>query len=101
MLGKLISELRGLLHVTVIGDAMRRIPALSFTVTDVKASSAVGHLAERGICAFADDVPSGVFAALGVAEVGGAVRLGLAHYTTAAEVDALVTAVAGLTTLDT
>lgn len=97
MLGKLISDLRGLLHVTVIGDAMRRIPALAFTVTDVKASSAVVHLAERGICAFADDVPSGVFAALGVAEVGGAVRLGLAHYTTTAEVDALVEAVASLT----
>jgi len=97
MLGKLISDLRGLLHVTVIGDAMRRIPALAFTVTDVKASSAIVHLAERGICAFADDVPSGVFAALGVAEVGGAVRLGLAHYTTTAEVDALVEAVASLT----
>ncbi|MGH3761559.1 cysteine desulfurase-like protein [Actinophytocola sp.] len=97
MLGKLISELRGLLHVTVIGDAMRRIPALAFTVADVKASSAVVRLAERGICAFADDVPSGVFAALGVAEVGGAVRIGLAHYTTSAEVDALVEAVVGLT----
>ncbi|HEV7648723.1 MAG TPA: cysteine desulfurase-like protein [Actinophytocola sp.] len=99
MLGKLISELRGLLHVTVIGDAMRRIPALAFTVADVKASSAIVHLADRGICAFADDVPSGVFAALGVAEVGGAVRVGLAHYTTSAEVDALVEAVASLTTV--
>ena len=83
MLGKLISELRGLLHVTVIGDAMRRIPALAFTVVDVKGSSAIVHLAERGICAFADDVPSGVFAALGVAEVG-----------------ALASAVASLTSVD-
>jgi len=99
MLGKLISELRGLLHVTVIGDAMRRIPALAFTVTDVKASNATVHLADRGICAFADDVPSGVFAALGVAEVGGAVRIGLAHYTTSAEIDALVEAVAALTSV--
>ncbi len=99
MLGKLVSELRGLLHVTVIGDAMRRIPALAFTVTDVKASTAVAHLADRGICAFADDVPSGVFAALGVSEVGGAVRIGLAHYTTAAEINALVEAVAALTSI--
>jgi cysteine desulfurase family protein (TIGR01976 family) len=99
MLGKLISELRSLLRVTVIGDAMRRIPALAFTVAEVKASRAVAHLAERGICAFADDVPSGVFAALGVAEVGGAVRVGLAHYTTSAEIDALVEAVAALTSL--
>ena len=88
-----------LLHVTVIGDAMRRIPALAFTVTDVKASTAVAHLADRGICAFADDVPSGVFAALGVSEVGGAVRIGLAHYTTAAEINALVEAVAALTSI--
>lgn len=100
MLGKLISELRSLLHVTVIGDAMRRIPTLAFTVADVKASSAIVHLAERGICALVDDVPSGVFAALGVAEVGGAVRVGLAHYTTAAEVDALTSAVASLTSMD-
>jgi len=99
MLGKLISELRGLLHVTVIGDAMRRIPALAFTVTDVKASTAIVHLADRGICAFADDVPSGVFAALGVSEVGGAVRVGLAHYTTSAEIEALVEAVAALTSI--
>jgi cysteine desulfurase family protein (TIGR01976 family) len=99
MLGKLISELRGLLHVTVIGDAMRRIPALAFTVADVKASAAIVHLADRGICAFADDVPSGVFAALGVSEVGGAVRIGLAHYTTSAEIDALVEAVAALTSI--
>ncbi|MGB3443320.1 MAG: cysteine desulfurase-like protein [Actinophytocola sp.] len=99
MLGKLVSELRGLLHVTVIGDAMRRIPALAFTVTDVKASNAIVHLADRGICAFADDVPSGVFAALGVAEVGGAVRVGLAHYTTSVEINALVEAVAALTSI--
>jgi selenocysteine lyase/cysteine desulfurase len=40
-----------------------------------------------------------VFAALGVAEVGGAVRIGLAHYTTAAEIDALVDAVAAMTSI--
>jgi cysteine desulfurase len=99
MLGKLVSELRGLLHVTVIGDAMRRIPALAFTVADIKASTVIVHLADRGVCAFADDVPSGVFAALGVAEVGGAVRIGLAHYTTSVEIDALVEAVAALTSI--
>jgi cysteine desulfurase len=96
LLGKLITDLRGLPHVTVIGDAMRRIPALAFTVADTKASVVSVHLADRGICAFADDTRAGVFAALGVAEVGGAVRIGLAHYTTAAEVDQLVAAVADL-----
>jgi cysteine desulfurase len=40
-----------------------------------------------------------VFGALGVAEVGGAVRVGLAHYTTAAEINALAEAVAALSSL--
>ncbi|RZS45100.1 cysteine desulfurase family protein (TIGR01976 family) [Herbihabitans rhizosphaerae] len=96
LLAKLIGELRGLRHVMVIGDAMRKIPAVAFTVGGVKASDAVEHLADRGICAFADETASGVFAALGVSEVGGAVRVGLAHYTTAVEVDQLVGASAEL-----
>jgi cysteine desulfurase family protein (TIGR01976 family) len=96
LLAKLISELRGLRQVTVIGDAMRRVPALAFTVADVKASAATIHLADRGICTFADDTRTGVFATLGVGEVGGAVRIGLAHYSTAGEVEQLVRAVAEL-----
>jgi cysteine desulfurase family protein (TIGR01976 family) len=96
LLAKLITELRGLPHVTVIGDAMRRIPALAFTIAGVKAATASLHLADRGICAFADDTRTGVFAALGVAEVGGAVRVGLAHYSTAGEVNQLIDAVADL-----
>ncbi|MCG8914839.1 cysteine desulfurase-like protein [Actinokineospora sp. PR83] len=96
LLSRLIGELRGQRHVMVLGDAMRRIPALAFTVADRKATDAVLRLAELGICAFADDVPSGVFATLGVSEVGGAVRVGLAHYTNAVEVDQLVAAIATL-----
>lgn len=98
LLAKLVSELRALRHVTVIGDAMRRIPVLSFTVDGVKAADAIVHLANYGVCAFADDVPSGVFSVLGVSEVGGAVRVGLAHYTTAGEVDLLADALADLRT---
>ncbi|MGW5050725.1 cysteine desulfurase-like protein [Actinokineospora sp. NPDC004072] len=92
LLSRLIGDLRQLRHVMVIGDAMRRIPALAFTVADRKAAEVVEDLAEHGICAFADDTPTGVFATLGVGEVGGAVRVGLAHYTTAVEVDQLVSA---------
>ncbi|GAA4411087.1 hypothetical protein GCM10023148_03220 [Actinokineospora soli] len=92
LLSRLISDLRQLRHVMVIGDAMRRIPALAFTVADRKAGEVVDHLADLGICAFADDTPTGVFATLGVGEVGGAVRVGLAHYTTSVEVDQLVSA---------
>ncbi len=96
LLANLINELRSLRHVMVIGDAMRRVPALAFTVAGVKATDAVEHLSARGVCAFADPGHHGVFAALGVGEIGGAVRLGLAHYTNAMEVDQLVRAVAEL-----
>ncbi|OLR91410.1 cysteine desulfurase-like protein [Actinokineospora bangkokensis] len=96
LLSRLVAELRSLRHVMVLGDAMRRIPALAFTTADRRAADAVAELARLGICAFADDTPTGVFAALGVGEVGGAVRVGLAHYTNAVEVDQLVEAVKAL-----
>jgi cysteine desulfurase family protein (TIGR01976 family) len=90
LLAGLISELRSLRHVMVIGDAMRRVPVFAFAVAGVRAEDAVEHLAKRGICAFADNGHNGVFAALGVGEVGGAVRVGLAHYTNTGEVDQLI-----------
>ncbi|HEX5121323.1 MAG TPA: cysteine desulfurase-like protein [Pseudonocardiaceae bacterium] len=96
LLSRLISELRSLHHVMVIGDAMRRVPIFAFAVADVRAEDAVAHLAKRGICAFADNGHNGVFAALGVGEVGGAVRVGLAHYTNSVEADQLVRSVAEL-----
>ncbi|GLZ32526.1 cysteine desulfurase-like protein [Lentzea sp. NBRC 105346] len=96
LLANLINELRWLRHVMVIGDAMRRIPTLAFTVTGVKATDGVEHLAARGVCAFADPGQHGVFSVLGVGEVGGVIRVGLAHYTNAVEIDQLVRAVAEL-----
>ncbi|KAA2262164.1 cysteine desulfurase-like protein [Solihabitans fulvus] len=96
LLANLINELRSLRHVMVIGDAMRRVPALAFTIAGVKSTDGVEHLSARGVCAFADSGHYGVFSALGVGEVGGAVRVGLAHYTNAVEIDQLVRAVAEL-----
>lgn len=92
LLAAVTSELRAMRHVMLIGDAMRRIPVLAFTVLGHKASEVVEHLASRGICAFADDGTTGVFAALGVGEVGGAVRVSLAHYTNRFEINQLVRA---------
>jgi cysteine desulfurase family protein (TIGR01976 family) len=97
LLTNLTNGLRKLPEVMLIGDAMRRIPSVAFTVNGVKAADAVSHLADQGICAFADPGTHGVFAALGAAEVGGAIRVGLAHYTNSTEVDQLVQAVADLT----
>ncbi|NMI01289.1 aminotransferase class V-fold PLP-dependent enzyme [Pseudonocardia acidicola] len=96
LLATLLVELRTRTGALVIGDPMRRVPMLSFTHASVKAPDVVEHLADRGICAFADPGDHGVLAHLGSAEVGGVVRVGLAHYTNAAEVEALVSAVAEL-----
>ncbi|GHF59335.1 cysteine desulfurase-like protein [Amycolatopsis bartoniae] len=90
LLAQLTSELRSLPHVMLIGDAMRRIPALAFAVAGKKAPEVADYLASQGLCAFADEGTSGVFAALGVGEVGGAVRIGLAHYSNVFEVNQLV-----------
>jgi cysteine desulfurase len=96
LLAYLISELRSLGHVMVIGDAMRRVPVIAFAVAGMRADDAASHLAKRGICVFADNGQNGVFAALGIGEIGGAVRIGLAHYTNSVEVDQLVRSVAEL-----
>lgn len=96
LLANLTSGLRSMRHVMVIGGAMRRVPSMAFTVSGVEAEEAIEHLLERGVCALADPGTHGVFAVLGVAEVGGAVRVGLAHYTNAYEVDQLLRAVAEL-----
>ena len=96
LLANLTSELRVLPHVMVIGDAMRRVPVLAFAVDGMKAEEAVVRLAKQGICAFADNGHNGVFAALGVGEIGGAVRIGLAHYTNSVELDQLLRAVVDL-----
>ena len=92
LLAQLTTELRSLPHVMLIGDAMRRIPALAFAIAGKKAPEIADYLASRGLCAFADDGTSGVFAALGVGEVGGAVRIGLAHYSNVFEINQLVRA---------
>ncbi|MGH3930035.1 MAG: cysteine desulfurase-like protein [Pseudonocardiaceae bacterium] len=92
LLSYLTGELRALRHITVLGDAMRRVPVMAFTVSGRKCWDVVETLAESGVCAFADAGHYDVFATLGVAEVGGAVQLALSHYTTVAEVDALLQA---------
>jgi hypothetical protein len=50
LLANLTNGLRRLRHVMVIGDAMRRVPSMAFTVTGVKAEDAIEHLSD-GVCA--------------------------------------------------
>ncbi|MEI6251822.1 MAG: cysteine desulfurase-like protein [Mycobacteriaceae bacterium] len=91
----LISALRSLPLVTLIGDPPVRIPAGSFVVTDVPAERVVQRLADNGVLAIGN-AASRVLDLIGVDEIGGAVTLGLAHYSTMAEVDHLLRTLSSL-----
>jgi cysteine desulfurase family protein (TIGR01976 family) len=91
----LLVSLRSLSTVMVIGRPEVHIPVLSFAVSDVPAKTVVQRLADNGILAISN-VNSRVLDVIGVNDVGGAVTVGLAHYTTTAEVDQLVRALASL-----
>jgi selenocysteine lyase/cysteine desulfurase len=68
---------------------------LSFVVREVPAESVVARLADNGVLAIAS-ASSRVLDVIGVNDIGGAVTIGLAHYTTTAEVDQLIRALASL-----
>lgn len=91
----LLSSLRSLPTVVVIGDPEVRIPVVSFVVENVPADRVVQRLADNGILAI-PNANSRVLDLIGVNDIGGAVTVGLAHYTTTAEVDQLVRALASL-----
>jgi cysteine desulfurase family protein (TIGR01976 family) len=91
----LLVSLRSLSTVMVIGRPEVHIPVLSFAVSDVPAERVVQRLADNGILAISN-LSSRVLDVIGVNDIGGAVTVGLAHYTTTAEVDQLVRALASL-----
>jgi selenocysteine lyase/cysteine desulfurase len=91
----MLSALASLPLVTVIGDPPDRLPVVSILVNGVAAEQVVQRLADNGILAVVNPT-SRVLDALGVEEIGGALTLGLAHYSTMAEVDHLVRSLASL-----
>lgn len=91
----LMVSLRSLRLVMLIGRPEAQIPVVSFAVHKVPADRVVQRLADNGILAIAN-TGSRVLDVLGVNDVGGAVTVGLAHYSTMAEVDQLVRALASL-----
>lgn len=95
LFGYLLSSLRTLPLVMVLGEPESRIPVLSFAVHGVPADRVISRLADNGVLALLD-TDSRVLEAIGVNDIGGAVTLGLAHYTTTAEVDQLVRTLASL-----
>ena len=89
----LVGELRTIPGVFVLGDPPRRVPTVSFTVPGRTAAEVAERVAEDGVCVLAESGATGALGVLGIEEVGGAVRVGLAHYSTRQEIDALVRAV--------
>ncbi|MGH3522556.1 MAG: cysteine desulfurase-like protein [Mycobacterium sp.] len=91
----LMSSLRSLPLVVVIARPEVRIPVVTFAVHEVPAERVVARLADNGVLAISN-ASSRVLDVIGVNDVGGAVTVGLAHYSTTAEVDQLVRALASL-----
>ncbi len=91
----LLSSLRSLPLVMTIGQPDVRIPVVSFAVRNVPAERVVQRLADNGVLAVAN-VGSQVLDVIGANDVGGAVTVGLSHYSTSSEVDQLVRALASL-----
>jgi cysteine desulfurase family protein (TIGR01976 family) len=88
-------SLRSLPQIIAIGRPEESLPVLSFVVRDVPADQVVARLADNGVLAIAN-ASSRVLDVIGVNDIGGAVTVGLAHYTTTAEVDQLIRALASL-----
>ncbi len=91
----LLTSLRSLPLVMMIGRPETRIPVISFALDQVPAERVVQRLADNGILAVSDE-SSRALDVLGANDVGGAITVGLAHYSTMAEVDQLVRALASL-----
>ena len=91
----LLTSLRSLPLVTLIGDPPVRIPVVSFAVSGVPAERVVQRLADNDVLAIGNP-NSRVLDVIGVDEIGGAVTIGLAHYSTMSEIDHLVRTLASL-----
>lgn len=86
----LLDGLAQLPHVTVYGPGKEgRVPTVAFNVAGKHPRSVAEHLGAQGICVWSGNYYAvGVMEALGLPD--GAVRVGLAHYNTVAEVDRLL-----------
>jgi cysteine desulfurase family protein (TIGR01976 family) len=79
--------------------AAERVPTVSVSIEGVHPHVAAETLGKQGIFVWDGDFyATSLIEALGKAETGGVLRIGLVHYNTAAEVDRVVTAVEALAT---
>ncbi|HEX3815225.1 MAG TPA: cysteine desulfurase-like protein [Mycobacteriales bacterium] len=93
LFARLVSGLRWLSPVTLMGDAgtSKRAPTVAFMFSGHKPRAVVEELARRKISAWDGDCYAHeLMEAVGAAELGGVIRVGLAHYTSAYDVDRLL-----------
>ena len=92
---RLLAWLRASRAVRIIGrnkvkDA-GRVPTVSFVVSGVQSQSIVQHVDAHGIgIRFGDFYARRLIEALGLAAQGGVIRVSMAHYNSAAEIDRLI-----------
>jgi selenocysteine lyase/cysteine desulfurase len=92
---RLLAFLRQREGVRIIGKAhcRGRVPTISFVVEGVQSEAVVRRVDEHRIgIRFGDFYARRLIEALGLVQVGGVVRVSLAHYNTQEEVDRLITA---------
>ena len=103
LIGPLIAGLQGVagLRIRGITDPARldeRVPTVAFTMEGFHPRQIAEHLASHAISAWDGDYYAWeLIRALGLAETGGMLRVGLVHYNTAEEIGALTAALQELT----
>ena len=103
LIGPLIAGLQDVagLRIRGITDPARleeRVPTVAFTMEGIHPRQIAEHLASRAISAWDGDYYAWeLIRALGLAETGGMLRVGLVHYNTAEEIGALTAALHELT----
>jgi cysteine desulfurase family protein (TIGR01976 family) len=90
---RLLAGLTAREDVTLVGPPARRTPTVAFTVAGRTPQAVSADLGNQGIAVWAGNYYAvELMTALGLEDAGGAVRAGVVCYTTAGEVDRLLTA---------
>jgi selenocysteine lyase/cysteine desulfurase len=88
---RLMAGLAALPEVRVLSAPARRCPTVSFRLAGQTPAETARALGDRGVCVFAGDYYAyEYFRTMGLRDSGGAVRAGIYHYNTEAEVDRLL-----------
>lgn len=95
LLAELLRGLAGVPGVDVLAPTARRIPTVAFTVADRLPAGVAAALARHGICVWSGHYYAAeLMQALGLAPHG-AVRAGVVHYNTPAEIARLISSLSG------